>query len=68
MPTTRRGRGHLLRQAFRDALGDRSGISRYGDAVIPMDETLVRAAVDSLAAAFVPRDPLKGRWIGTFDA
>jgi imidazoleglycerol-phosphate dehydratase len=62
--------GICLGQAFRDALGDRSGISRYGDALIPMDETLVQAAVDfSGRAAFVYRaDALKGRWIGTFDA
>jgi imidazoleglycerol-phosphate dehydratase len=62
--------GICLGQAFRDALGDRSGISRYGDAAIPMDETLVRAAVDfGGRAAFVYHaSPLKGRWIGTFDA
>src|SRR3954469_8750725 len=37
--------GICLGQAFRDALGDKSGISRYGKATIPMDETLVSAAV-----------------------
>ena len=62
--------GICLGQAFREALGDRSGITRYGEAVIPMDEALVSAAVDfSGRAAFVYRaDALKGRWIGTFDA
>jgi imidazoleglycerol-phosphate dehydratase len=62
--------GICLGQAFREALGDKSGISRYGDALIPMDETLVQAAVDfGGRAAFVYRaDVLKGRWIGTFDA
>ena len=62
---------HLVEdgQAFREALGDRSGISRYGEATIPMDETLVAAAVDfSGRAAFVYRaDGLKGRRVGTFD-
>ena len=35
-----------LGEALNSALGDRRGISRYGDAVIPMDEALARAAVD----------------------
>jgi imidazoleglycerol-phosphate dehydratase len=62
--------GICLGQAFRQALGDRSGISRYGDALMPMDETLVSAAVDfGGRAAFVYRaEGLKGKWIGTFDA
>jgi imidazoleglycerol-phosphate dehydratase len=61
--------GICLGQAFREALGDRSGITRYGDATIPMDEALVSAAVDfSGRAAFVYRaDALKGRWVGNFD-
>jgi histidinol-phosphate/aromatic aminotransferase/cobyric acid decarboxylase-like protein/imidazoleglycerol phosphate dehydratase HisB len=32
--------------ALDDALGDRRGIARYGDAVVPMDDALARAAVD----------------------
>jgi imidazoleglycerol-phosphate dehydratase len=32
--------------AFAQALGDRKGITRYGDALIPMDETLTRVAID----------------------
>ncbi len=36
----------LLGQAVREALGDKSGISRFGDAVVPLDEALVQAVVD----------------------
>lgn len=35
-----------LGTAFKEALGDKSGIKRYGDATLPLDEVLVRAAVD----------------------
>lgn len=38
--------GIVLGQAFAQALGDKAGIKRFADAVIPMDETLVMAAVD----------------------
>jgi imidazoleglycerol-phosphate dehydratase len=33
-------------QALKQALGDKSGIGRYGDAVVPLDEALVQAVVD----------------------
>ena len=35
-----------LGQAMREALGDKSGISRYGDALVPLDEALVQAVID----------------------
>jgi len=38
--------GIVMGQALRQALGDRKGIRRYGHAYIPMDETLVRVALD----------------------
>ena len=38
--------GIVLGQAFAQALGDKRGIVRYGDIALPMDETLVLAAVD----------------------
>ena len=38
--------GLVLGDAFRQALGDRRGIRRYGHAVTPMDETLSAVAVD----------------------
>ena len=38
--------GIALGQALALALGDRAGIKRYGDALVPLDEALVRAVVD----------------------
>jgi imidazoleglycerol-phosphate dehydratase len=42
-----------LGAAFAQALGDKSGIRRYGDALIPLDEVLVRAAVDLSGRPYV---------------
>lgn len=36
----------VLGQALRTALGDKSGIRRFGDALVPLDEALAQAAVD----------------------
>ncbi|KQN13951.1 MULTISPECIES: imidazoleglycerol-phosphate dehydratase HisB [Sphingomonas] len=38
--------GIAIGQAFAQALGDKRGIARYGDALSPMDETLTRVALD----------------------
>jgi imidazoleglycerol-phosphate dehydratase len=38
--------GIALGTAIRQALGDKSGISRFGDALVPLDEALVQAVVD----------------------
>jgi imidazoleglycerol-phosphate dehydratase len=38
--------GITLGHALRAALGDKTGIQRYGHAIVPMDETLCRAAID----------------------
>lgn len=38
--------GIALGMAIRKALGDKKGIKRYGDSILPMDETLVLCAVD----------------------
>src|ERR1700691_2240716 len=42
-----------LGQALREALGDKTGISRFGDALVPLDETLVQAAVDLCGRPYV---------------
>ena len=38
--------GIVLGTAIRQALGDKSGIARFGDALVPLDEALVQAVVD----------------------
>ena len=38
--------GYVVGEALSEALGDRAGIVRYGQALIPMDETLTRVALD----------------------
>jgi imidazoleglycerol-phosphate dehydratase len=38
--------GIALGQALAEALGDKSGVERFGDATVPIDEALVRVAVD----------------------
>ena len=61
--------GLVLGMAFKEALGDRAGITRYGAATLPMDETLVTCAVDFCGRpAFVWRvEGLERRWVGSFD-
>jgi imidazoleglycerol-phosphate dehydratase len=61
--------GICLGQALRQALGDKAGIRRYGHFTLPMDETLVTAAVDlsgRFALAF--NAPLPAPKIGAFDS
>lgn len=36
----------VLGQALKQALGDKAGVARYGDALVPLDEALARAVVD----------------------
>jgi imidazoleglycerol-phosphate dehydratase len=45
--------GIVFGQALREALGDGSGITRYGHAVIPMDEALARCAIDLSGRGFL---------------
>ena len=57
-----------LGQALREALGDKSGIRRFGDALVPLDEVLVQAAVDLSGRPYlVHQEPNIVELIGTFD-
>lgn len=48
--------GIVLGQAIRQALGDKAGISRYGDALVPLDEALVQAVVDISGRPYLVHD------------
>jgi len=45
--------GIVLGQALKQALGNRSGIGRYGDALVPLDEALAQAVVDVSGRPFL---------------
>ena len=45
--------GYAVGEAISNALSDRAGIIRYGDALIPMDETLTRVALDCSNRAYL---------------
>lgn len=60
--------GIVLGQAFTQALGDKAGITRFSDVCIPMDETLVRAAVDISGRGQAYCDlPISTERVGSFD-
>ncbi len=60
--------GIVLGEAFKQALGDKKGICRYGQATVPMDETLVSVAIDvSGRPYFVYNVDLPKVKIGDFD-
>ncbi len=45
--------GIVLGSAIREALGDKAGIARFGDALVPLDEALVQAVVDVSGRPFL---------------
>ncbi len=60
--------GICLGQVFSEALGDKSGIARYGLCYLPMDETLVRVVVDISNRPFLHYDvQVSDQKLGTFD-
>jgi imidazoleglycerol-phosphate dehydratase len=61
--------GLALGQALKQALGDKAGIHRYGEALIPMDETLVQVALDFSGRPFlVFHADIPKIKLGNFDA
>ena len=60
--------GIALGDALRTALGDCRGICRYGDILLPMDETLMLAAVDVSGRSYLAYDlRLPSQRVGDFD-
>ena len=60
--------GIVLGQALTQALGDKRGIRRYGSCLLPMDDTLVRVALDLSARPYLAWNlALPTQKIGTFD-
>jgi imidazoleglycerol-phosphate dehydratase len=60
--------GIVLGNALREALGDKRGVRRFANAVVPLDEALVQVALDLSGRPFLVYavDPIS-EWIGTFD-
>jgi imidazoleglycerol-phosphate dehydratase len=58
-----------LGTALREALGDKAGIQRFGDALVPLDETLVRAVIDLSGRPYVVHEEPAGMspMIGSYD-
>lgn len=60
--------GIVMGRAIAQALGDRSGITRFSDACVPMDEALVLAAVDISGRGELFWDvPIAAEKVGSFD-
>jgi imidazoleglycerol-phosphate dehydratase len=60
--------GIVLGQAFSEALGDKRGIVRYGSLMLPMDETLIAAAIDLSGRAYLGYAlDIPTEKVGTFD-
>ena len=60
--------GLALGQAFREALGDKAGIRRFGEAAVPLDEALVTSVVDLSGRPFFVYDvKIEQAKIGSFD-
>ena len=60
--------GIALGQAFKAALGDKKGITRYGNMILPMDESLILTAVDLSGRGYLGYDlQIPTQKVGTFD-
>ncbi|MBE6823946.1 MAG: imidazoleglycerol-phosphate dehydratase HisB [Ruminococcaceae bacterium] len=60
--------GISLGLAFKEALGDKKGVSRYGYMILPMDESLIMSAVDFSGRGYLNYDlNIPTEKVGTFD-
>ena len=60
--------GICLGEAMLKALGDKKGIRRYGDCILPMDEALILSAVDISGRPLLSYDAkIRAKKLGTFD-
>lgn len=60
--------GIVLGQAIKEAVGNKEGINRYGQAIIPMDEALILCAIDLSGRPYVDVDtPFTVDRVGDFD-
>ena len=60
--------GIALGEAFRTALGEKKGITRYGSQILPMDEALILTAVDLSGRGYLGYDlQIPAQKVGTFD-
>lgn len=60
--------GIVLGSAFSEALGDKKGIERYGDIILPMDEALILTAVDLSGRSYLGFDlEIPTEKVGDFD-
>lgn len=60
--------GICLGEAFKEALGDKKGICRYGSLILPMDEALILAAVDLSGRSYLGFEVnLPSKKVGSFD-
>ena len=61
--------GIVFGQALKEALGDKSGIARFGSMLLPMDEALAQVALDISGRPFLKYDAaFSGQMVGDYDA
>jgi imidazoleglycerol-phosphate dehydratase len=60
--------GLALGDALKEALGDKEGITRYGSAIVPMEDALIQVALDLSGRPYLARDvPVPAQRIGDYE-